>query len=61
LSFSLGVKKNKRYIIEEKLTIGRHADNEIQINDAAVSRYHAEIKRTALGTYIQDLGSSNST
>ncbi len=56
-----GDQKNKRYIISDKLTIGRHADNTIQIDDPAVSRYHAAIKRSPSGLYIQDLDSGNGT
>ncbi|MBT4287534.1 MAG: HD domain-containing protein [Deltaproteobacteria bacterium] len=56
-----GRQKNKRFIIGEELTIGRHSDNTIQINNPAVSRHHAHIRRSPSGTYLRDLDSSNGT
>lgn len=46
---------------EEKLTVGRLADNTLQIEHASVSSHHAEIVNE-VGTYhLHDLGSTNGT
>ena len=46
----------------ERLQIGRSADNPIAINDAEVSRRHAQLVRQPDGNYtIEDLGSTNGT
>lgn len=45
----------------EELTIGRSADNDIQIDNLAVSAQHARVRKV-LNTYlIEDLGSTNGT
>ncbi len=41
--------------------IGRVATNDIVLDDLLVSRRHAEVRRTAAGTQIVDLGSGNGT
>jgi ABC-type multidrug transport system ATPase subunit len=44
------------------LRIGRAPDNEIVVDDLLVSRWHAELRRQADGTYLLvDLGSQNGT
>lgn len=43
------------------MTIGRSPENEVQLNDMQVSRKHAVVQQTALGTVIRDLGSGNGT
>jgi predicted component of type VI protein secretion system len=43
------------------LTIGRKADNDIQIDDPAVSAHHAKIVSFNKPSYIQDLRSTNGT
>jgi ABC transport system ATP-binding/permease protein len=43
------------------LRIGRAADNEVVVSDLSVSRYHAELRRSANGYEIVDLGSHNGT
>jgi ABC-type multidrug transport system ATPase subunit len=44
------------------LRIGRAADNDMVVPDLSVSRYHAELRKTARGGYeIVDLGSHNGT
>jgi hypothetical protein len=40
-------------------TIGRSRDCEILLEDAGISRHHAEIRPTAEGWTIEDLGSTN--
>lgn len=42
--------------------IGRHAENDVAIDDATISRHHAEITVTADGRFrLADLGSTNGT
>jgi ABC transport system ATP-binding/permease protein len=41
------------------LRIGRAADNEVVVSDLSVSRYHAELRRSARGYEIVDLNSHN--
>jgi hypothetical protein len=47
--------------LEGEATIGRAEDNEIRVNDASVSRYHAVIERRADGVWVADLDSKNGT
>ncbi len=46
---------------EEVVTIGRHPDSVVVLNNASVSSHHATIKREEKGCYVYDLGSSNGT
>lgn len=46
---------------EEKLTVGRLADNTLQIEDASVSSHHAEIVFEGGLHHPNDLGSANGT
>ncbi len=43
------------------IKIGREPDNDIQIDNVAVSRYHAEIYRQGYPFYIEDMKSTNGT
>jgi ABC-type multidrug transport system ATPase subunit len=44
------------------LRIGRAADNDVVVSDLSVSRYHAQLRRTARGGYeVADLESHNGT
>ncbi len=43
------------------LKIGREEDNDIQLNNVAVSRYHAEIYRQGFPFYVEDKSSTNGT
>ena len=45
----------------QDVSIGRAAENDIAIDDAALSRRHAEFYRAAGGWAIKDLGTSNGT
>jgi hypothetical protein len=49
------------YEIGKVLSLGREADNQIQLADERASRHHARIERTGEGFRILDLGSSNGT
>lgn len=41
--------------------VGRHADNDVQIEDDSVSGYHCELTPEAFGIVVRDLGSTNGT
>jgi pSer/pThr/pTyr-binding forkhead associated (FHA) protein len=45
----------------QELTIGRALDNDLILNDAAVSLHHARIAKIQDLFYIEDLGSTNNT
>ena len=47
--------------ITDLLTIGRSPQNDLQLDDEKVSRFHARIEKTELGYEIRDLGSMNGT
>jgi hypothetical protein len=49
------------YEIGKVLSLGREADNQIQLADERASRHHARIERMGEGFRILDLGSSNGT
>jgi len=46
---------------DEKVTIGRLADNTLQIDDGSVSSRHAEIELEAGSYHLHDAGSTNGT
>jgi len=46
---------------KECVTIGRHASNDIPLEDSKASRYHAQILCHADGVYLHDLNSTNGT
>ena len=46
---------------DEKITIGRLADNSLQIDDGSVSSRHAEIEFEADAYHLHDVGSTNGT
>ena len=43
------------------VTIGRAADNKIQLNDKTISAHHAQIVTYFNASYVGDLGSTNGT
>jgi transcriptional regulator with GAF, ATPase, and Fis domain len=43
------------------LRIGTAPDNDLVLSDRAISRHHAELRRTAEGLVLRDLGSTNGT
>ena len=45
----------------ELVTIGRHPDSVVNLQNPSVSSHHATIKRRDKGYFVQDLGSSNGT
>lgn len=46
---------------KESLSVGRHNQSDIFLNDITVSRHHAEIHREGRGYNVADLGSLNGT
>lgn len=46
---------------KERVTIGRHADNDICLNDKAVSGHHAVIITILSDSFLEDLDSTNGT
>jgi pSer/pThr/pTyr-binding forkhead associated (FHA) protein len=61
-----GVVTNKFEIGQTVLKFGRSADNQVQIDDLAVSGHHSQIicktSDTGMNTYfLEDLGSTNGT
>ncbi len=48
-------------ITGDQVKIGREEDNDIVIDNAAVSRHHAKIKRAGGGYIVEDLNSTNGT
>ena len=47
--------------ITSRITVGRDADNSIELNDALVSRHHAVIQKVKDEFFIEDLNSTNGT
>jgi pSer/pThr/pTyr-binding forkhead associated (FHA) protein len=57
-----GALAGRRWVLREKtMTIGRDPSATIAIQDASVSRFHAQITRQSSGYYLADLESSNGT
>jgi hypothetical protein len=52
----------RSFLLERPLlTIGRGGESDVVINDASISRRHAQIVRQPHGDYVQDLASRNGT
>ena len=57
-----GPGSGSRFLLDQDVTqAGRHPEADIFLDDVTVSRRHAEIKRTAVGFEVRDLGSMNGT
>ncbi len=61
LTILAGKLENKRYRIDDKLSIGRSSENIVNLKSLSVSRQHALIQKQVTGTYIEDLSSVNGT
>ncbi len=48
-------------LTDEVVTVGRLADNTLQIDDASVSSHHAQLSQQGDDYVLQDLGSTNGT
>jgi len=46
---------------KERVTVGRHADNDIPLNDKAVSGHHAVVITILQDSFLEDLDSTNGT
>lgn len=46
---------------KERVTVGRHADNDIALNDKAVSGHHAVVITILSDSFLEDLDSTNGT
>jgi diguanylate cyclase (GGDEF)-like protein len=52
----------RRHVLKRPLTtIGRDRDNDIALQNDAVSRHHAKLERRGMDTVVVDLGSTNGT
>ncbi|HEC18810.1 MAG TPA: FHA domain-containing protein [Gammaproteobacteria bacterium] len=54
-------KVDERDLEQGTLTIGRHPDNSLRIDDPAVSNRHAQIVTVFDSSYVEDLNSTNGT
>jgi FhaA, N-terminal domain/FHA domain len=50
---------SRREVKERRVVIGRSRDCDIQLNDANVSRRHAELRQEGASYWVVDLGSTN--
>lgn len=51
-----------RFLLDQDVvTVGRHPDSDIFLDDVTVSRRHAEFRRTSDGFRVSDAGSLNGT
>jgi signal transduction histidine kinase len=58
----LQIDTQRRHELGDRMAIGRGDDNDLQLDDAMVSRHHAELVRQADGGYqVRDLGSRRGT
>lgn len=56
-----GPLKGHEINLDHIVTIGRHEENELVLDDSQVSRQHAEVEQTSGGTILKDVGSANGT
>jgi DNA-binding NtrC family response regulator len=62
LLVGVGTAEEKRFPISSTpIVIGKDPAGDIVLRDPAVSRRHCEVKQTAVGVHIRDLGSRNGT
>lgn len=62
LTVVAGPDSGRRYtLLPTKTRIGRGVDNEVVLEDARVSRHHAELYLRGSEWYLRDLGSTNGT
>jgi Inner membrane component of T3SS, cytoplasmic domain len=62
LTISEGRRRGRRFRFEaERISIGRGTDNDVVLNDAGVSRFHARIERRGAAWVLIDRGSANGT
>lgn len=57
-----GPNEGARYLLDsDVVTVGRHPDSDIFLDDITVSRRHAELRRDDNGFSVHDVGSLNGT
>ena len=57
-----GPKAGARYALDaDVVTVGRHPDSDIFLDDITVSRRHAEVRRDGPRYWVRDVGSLNGT
>jgi hypothetical protein len=57
-----GPKAGARYALDtDTVTIGRHPESDIFLDDITVSRRHAEVRREGARYWVRDVGSLNGT
>ncbi len=57
-----GPKKGSRIALDsDEVSIGRHPDSDIFLDDVTVSRRHATVTRAGAGFHVSDAGSLNGT
>jgi hypothetical protein len=57
-----GAKRGSRIALDEDLiTVGRHPESDIFLDDVTVSRRHAELRKVGAGFEVVDVGSLNGT
>src|SRR5574337_1116130 len=57
-----GPDQGKEHVLDEGTTmVGTHADNDLVLTDATVSRYHLEIRVRRDGIEVRDLDTTNGT
>ncbi|MGC9154841.1 MAG: FHA domain-containing protein [Ferrimicrobium sp.] len=62
LMIQIGQEAGSWFQLDRKImSIGRHPDSDIFLNDVTVSRRHAEVELRDEGYYIKDAGSLNGT
>ena len=62
LRVAAGPDQGKEHVLDEGTTmVGTHADNDLVLTDATVSRYHLEIRVRRDGIEIRDLDTTNGT
>ncbi len=61
LEICRGQQSGKEINLGRTLSLGRHAGNNLILDDSRVSRYHARIKRRGDQFFVEDLSSSNGT
>lgn len=49
------------FVRKKRITIGRHRENDLRIDDALISRQHAQIIQQGRTIYLRDLNSTNGT
>ena len=60
-TFSLTMNGRTHAVEGAKVVLGRSKDSDVQVEDANVSRRHAELRREGGNWWLVDLGSTNGT